>query len=370
MLFNFDSSMPNALQLSAVAGSLRTILKTYLVDGAGAGAVATLTVTGGVATATYSGGHPFRALAVGQFAGSSIAALNGLKRILTASANAVTYAAPGVPDGAATGSITSKLAPAGWSELFSGSSANVLALKSAALDATGCVLRLDDSGTTVARVNGYSSMSDIATGLDVFPTAAQLSGGQYWPKAHNVTGNREWAIVADERAFYFYVRPTSGTITGSLLGFGDLVAQRAGDPWAAFIDGHASALYTGGAGCLSAVSAAAANTLALPRASNGLGTGVMGNVMSALRTSGVSGHATGSQFATYPNPADAGLLLMPAWCFADGLRGRLPGLYHSPQSVVGMDLMNLQAVPGYLPVQTNVGGVAGVAFIKTEGDWR
>ena len=47
MIFNFDHTMPGALQLTGVAGSLRNILKTYLVDGAGAGPVATLTVASG-----------------------------------------------------------------------------------------------------------------------------------------------------------------------------------------------------------------------------------------------------------------------------------------------------------------------------------
>ena len=103
MIFNFDHTMPGALQLTGVAGSLRNILKTYLVDGAGAGPVATLTVVGGVATAAYDSGHPFKPGAIGQFAGATPAGLNGLKPILTTTTNTVTFAAPGVADGAATG---------------------------------------------------------------------------------------------------------------------------------------------------------------------------------------------------------------------------------------------------------------------------
>ena len=52
MIFTFDSSQPGATTLPGVAGALRTLLKACLVDGFGAGAVATLTVSAGVATAT------------------------------------------------------------------------------------------------------------------------------------------------------------------------------------------------------------------------------------------------------------------------------------------------------------------------------
>ena len=43
MIFTFDSSQVGAPVLSGSAGALRTLLKACLVDGFGAGAVATLT---------------------------------------------------------------------------------------------------------------------------------------------------------------------------------------------------------------------------------------------------------------------------------------------------------------------------------------
>ena len=59
MIFTFDSSQVGAPVLSGSAGALRAVIKACLVDGFGAGAVATLTVSGGIATATYAGAHPF-----------------------------------------------------------------------------------------------------------------------------------------------------------------------------------------------------------------------------------------------------------------------------------------------------------------------
>lgn len=365
----FTSDMAGAPPLSATAGALIALLDACLVDGFGMITATSLTVAAGVATLAFSGASPALLDSVILVAGSSIAELNGEQRVSARGAGTVSFATSAA-DGTASGTITFKLAPAGFSKAYAGT--NKAAYRSVHAQAAGggLCLRVDDSGTTVARVVGYEAMTDVDTGTGPFPTAAQISGGAYWPKAHNTTGTRTWAVVADGRAFYLYVQPTSGNTAGSLLGFGDLVPQREGDAWGVFLAGHASALFTGGAGCLSAVASAAAATLALPRAANGLGAAVPGYVMSALRTAGVSGHATGSQFATYPNPADAGLLLMPAWCMADGMRGRLPGLWHTPQAVVGFDVLATQAAPGYLPVGTLVAGAAGVAFVDVVGGWR
>ena len=84
MIFTFDSSQPGAPVLSGAVGALRAVVKACAVDGFGAGAVASLTVASGVATATYAGAHPFKAGHVAQYAGATPAALNGNKVILSA----------------------------------------------------------------------------------------------------------------------------------------------------------------------------------------------------------------------------------------------------------------------------------------------
>ena len=50
MVYTFDSTMTGAPVLSGTAGALRAVLKACMVDGFGAGAVATLTVAAGIAT--------------------------------------------------------------------------------------------------------------------------------------------------------------------------------------------------------------------------------------------------------------------------------------------------------------------------------
>ena len=67
----FDSAMTGAPVLSGSAGALHAVLKACLVDGFGAGSVATLTVASGIATATFPGAHPYRIGTVSQFGGAT-----------------------------------------------------------------------------------------------------------------------------------------------------------------------------------------------------------------------------------------------------------------------------------------------------------
>ena len=335
MIVNINSTMPGALALSGVAGTLHTLLKTYLVDGAGAGAVATMTVASGIATATYSAGHPFATNSVGLFAGATPAGLNGEKRILTTATNSVTFAAPGVPDGAATGSITSKLAPAGWQQLFSGT--NVVALKPTVPEATGCVLRVDDTGTTNARVRAYEAMSDISTGVGPTPMDSQVSGGFWWPKSGAASAAaRPWYLVADERGFYLAVSP-QGTDRYTLLYAGDIASLKSGDAYGYLLTGNQGDqidLTTAPDGCCGFSHRSARGVPYLVRAPPAVGQSVAAQRLGAHHNgsaadvyAGTSGYSTGS----YPNGPNNGLMTGALELHALGIRGTLPGLLHPVQ---------------------------------------
>jgi hypothetical protein len=71
MIFTFDSSQVGAPVLSGSAGALRAVIKACLVDGFGAGSVASITVAAGVATVAFSGSHPYRVGSVIQIAGAA-----------------------------------------------------------------------------------------------------------------------------------------------------------------------------------------------------------------------------------------------------------------------------------------------------------
>lgn len=378
----FASTDPGALVLSGTAGALSTLLKTYLVDGRGSGAVATLVVAAGIATATYAAGHPFAVGSVGLFAGATPVELNGEKRILSVSTTAVTFAAPGIADGAATGSITSKLASAGWQQVFSAT--NVTCLKPTVVEATGCVLRIDDTGTTNARVRAYEAMTDAATGTGPTPLESQLAGGLYWPKSSSANATaRPWIVIADERGFYVAVGP-NGTGRYTLTYSGDIASLKSGDAYGYLLTGNQSDqtnASTAPDGCLGYSGRTTRNGAYVVRSHTAIGQstsvqrlGAHHNGSTADVYAGVAGYSLGS----YPNGPNNGLMTGALELHALGIRGTLPGLLHPVQDLgnafatgaivdgtddlAGRRLMAILTGPP-------AGGALGTVFIDVTGPW-
>ena len=392
MIFTFDSSQLGAPVLSGLQGALRGVIKACAIDGFGAGAVATLTVSAGVATATYSGSHPFKVGYVAQYAGATPAALNGNKVILSITSSSVTFAAPGVPDGAATGSITSKAAPAGWQELFAGTLANVIALKPTAVEATGCVLRIDDTTTSTARIVGYESMSDINTGAGKFPTEAQFAGGLYLPKSNQSNSvARPWRLYASERVLILAVAPFEYYPDAfGVYVLGDFVSSKGVDPYACIVSGGGPGVSTNADGYSLDGSAAVSTQTATnfgcyaARGSFAVGGAVPMNKLGPLASSGrvFSGSKNYSAMPlTFPNPSDNSLRVGPVDLYQGGdLRGMLPGVLHSPQPLIssgafatGLRIAGQGAYAGRNFEAITVGdpgsAAAGVVFVDVTGPW-
>jgi hypothetical protein len=90
----------------------------------------------------------------------------------------------------------------GWSKVYSGT--NLAVYRAPA--GNQLYLRVDDTGTTAARIVGYETMSAVSTGTGPFPTEAQVAGGLYAPKSANVNATaRNWVIVANDRFFHMWV---------------------------------------------------------------------------------------------------------------------------------------------------------------------
>ena len=384
MIFTFDSSQPGAPVLSGTAGALRTLLKACLVDGFGAGAVATLTVSGGIATATYAGAHPFKVGYVALFAGATPAGLNGNKVILSATGTSVTFAAPGVPDGAATGTITSKAAPAGWQELFAGALANVIALKPSVVEATGCVLRVDDTGTINARVRAYEAMSDISTGVGMTPLESQVAGGLWWPKSATANATaRAWILVADARGFYLAVAPAGGD-RYTLLFAGDIASLKSGDAYGYLLTGNQADQTNAPSapdGCVGYSHRSARTGAYLVRGYTAIGQSTAAQRLGAHHngsTADVYAGTAGYSLGAYPNGANNGLLTGALELHAAGLRGTLPGLLHPVQDcgtsfATGATVDGTDDLAGrrLLAIRTGppAGGTVGTVFIDTTGNW-
>ena len=378
----FASTDPGALVLPGTAGALSTLLKTYMVEGRGSGAVATLAVAAGIATATYSAGHPFAAGSVGEFAGATPTGLNGQKRILSVATNSVTFDATGIADGAATGSITSKLASAGWQQVFSAT--NIACLKPSVVEATGCVLRIDDTGTTNARVRAYEAMTDASTGAGLTPLESQVAGGLYWPKssAANATA-RPWIVIADERGFYLAVDPT-GTGRYTLTYSGDIASLKSGDAYGYLLTGNQSDQANASTvpdGCCGYSGRSARGGAYLVRAHTAIGQSVAAQRLGAHHngsTADVYAGTPGYSVGTYPNGSNNGLMTGALELHALGIRGTLPGLLHPVQDcgnafatgaivdgtgdLAGRRLMAIRTGPP-------ASGTAGTVFIDITGPW-
>ena len=381
-LHNLQSGAP---QLDGLAGSLIGILDACLVSGFGLQA-ATITVASGVATLTTPLAHGFELHQVVEVAGATPSGLNGRQRVLSRTTPTITFDATGIADGAATGSITVKLAPAGWSKVYSGT--NKAAYRSNNVSGSQTFLRVDDTAGRNARVVGYETMSDIDTGEGLFPTAAQLSGGGWWPKSNSATSAaRAWTVVANDRTVYLHMGcGESAGVSGSVWGFGDFSSYKVGDGFAAMLVEAGSDVSASGGRHENSVenSQQSLNVLnvRIARSFSGLSGAVAARQIAESYTH--SDNNSGAGFGwqtTFPNAADNGLVLSRKVIFELGscVRGVMPGAYLTPQNCHASYSRNtIQDGSGDLAgrklLAVKCGAVAGtssqgVMFFDITGPW-
>ncbi|CAM3328082.1 hypothetical protein POHY109586_02125 [Polaromonas hydrogenivorans] len=286
--------MLGAPVLRGQVGSLIALLDACLVNGWGIQTATSCVVASGVCTMTFPLDHAAPVDAVVLVAGSSIADLNGEQKVTAVAPNVVKFATA-ASNGTSTGTITAKMAPAGFNKPFSGT--NLAVYKSADVAANGHFCRVNDTNALYARVNGYENMTAISTGTGLFPTAIQLSGGMYWHKsAAASTTPVDWTIVGDGRFFAIFTSTYMGAdpsytdyVAPNLSGFGDpLKRSRAADPFNTLIIGNWDTnAYNYAAG----VGLSAGNNVSryMARAISGTGTAVPANI-----------HAMGSIVAQDP----------------------------------------------------------------------
>lgn len=340
---HFHHAMPGAPNLhGASPGTLIDVLDATLVNGWGLSTAESLVVSGGIATATFSTGHSFGPDVIALVTGATPAGLNGEKRVLTTSANTITFDAPDIADGAATGTVAIKIASAGWEKVFAEGS--VAVYRSADPSATGMYLRVDDTDGRNARVVGYESMSSVSSGVGPFPTGAQRGGGGYWPKAADTSATaRAWTVVATSKTFYLHMHTSASSIgaTGNIWGFGDFISYKSVDPYACAIWSASSDISTQSGStnvqCLEWVNGTSgAASPYVARSYTGVGASISGVMWPETywSGSGTSGGASSQIAPSFPNGPNNGLLLNRALVVESGaaLRGVLPGILHSPQN--------------------------------------
>lgn len=339
----FTDDMVGASAISGTAGALITILDACLVNGFGSKTATSVTVAGGIATVTFSGGvSAAAAQSVILVAGAtgSWTDLNGEQKVLSANTTTVTFATA-LADGTATGTITFKMAPLGWTKVYSGT--NKAVYKPSDVAASSALLRVDDSGTTVARVRMYETMSDIDTGTNPAPTDAKVSGGLYWWKSDAASAaTRRYTIFGDSRNVYLGMAPYSTSAVApihTVHAFGDLDSYKSGDAYNGFIVGDIATPSTNILGNIFTQDPENNETMQIMRSHTGIGVAVASSRKAFCgNTGGNSGNDT--RLGAFPALANNGLFLsrMVAGQRAmntNGPRGLLPGLLYVPQSGTG-----------------------------------
>jgi hypothetical protein len=392
MIRYLHSAMSDAPVLNGLAGSLIGVLDACLVNGFSLKTVDSISVTSNVATANVSSSHGYEVDSIVEIAGATPSSLNGAKRVLTVTGTTFTFAAPGVSDGPASGTMSARFASAGWEKPFSGT--NLAVYRSPNVQGTRMFLRVDDSVAQNARAIGYESMTDASTGVNPFPTTAQVSGGLWWPNASTTaTTARNWLVIADDRAFYVWVNTSVSNIwnEGLLYGFGDFNSFKSGDAYGCFISGLTSNQ--------AAITTALGNTLGysdLVGDNNALGFyaarsfTALGASLAASRKAEsyttADAYSGNTASVAYPNGADNSLLLsrmLITEVTPLTMRGVMPGLLFCPQAVGANTFPTRNKIDGQgiyagrkLMAVNNSGAPAGTAstqatsFLDITGPWR
>jgi hypothetical protein len=388
------SGMANSPALSGTVGALIGVLDACLVNGFGLVSVTSLVIAGGVATGTVSAGHSFEPGTVMTIAGAVTTggSVNGEQKAVATAANTFTFETT-LADQTATGTITAKVAPLGWSNSDVAPGTNIKAYRPTDVASTRFYLRVDDTDAREARWMGYETMSDINTGTNPWATAI---GGSYVAKSQSADATaREWTLIGDGKRFYLNIRGggNSGAVRTTVL-FGDFISRKSPDAYACHMAAHGST-YHGNLAFNSIVAGSVAycgsDTSALdgqsPRGVSGLGGPVPARRVpaSSLPNNGtfMSG-ANSTSLIVYPNTAGNELLLSEIHLYELtpnlSLRGKLSGVYFCPQSIGYTEFAHRQTVTGVssLPGKTlraivgtsGAGGAGyGPLFFDVTGPW-
>lgn len=370
-------------------GCLIAALDALLVTGWGTTTALSVSVSGGIATAKVNAGSSFTEHAVVRVDGATPSALNGEARVLTASNTQITFATT-APDGAATGTITLKYAPAGWEKVYAGTNKAVYR----STDPTGSrfYLRVDDSSGLSARVRGYETMSDIDTGTGLFPVDAQIAtGGGYWHKASTSNATAiPYLLAADAKmllqAMCFGVAGSATQTTTGVFGFGECVALNpAGDAFATVLSAAGSGNNVIQSGCLSGASSDGftGGAAVFARGWQGLGSAVYARPVPEGGSAGALSGNDGT-LGIAPGRVDGAIRMARMMLkdqVTDDLRAVVPGCHFVPHvldNALFPTPFDLTGGAGALAgrklaavhVGSNSGSRSGTAFLDVTGPWR
>ncbi len=379
------------------AGKMIEIFDAVLVNGFNVQAVASIMVQGGVATVTtMNADNGFRDHQRVRIEGASPPELNGDWKVTTTGGNTFTFPTP-APNGAATGTISAKTAPLGWTKDFSATNVAVYRPK------TGLrhYFRVNDTALYQTSIRGYEEMTGSGDGgSNPFPLPTQLSLGVQIVKGSLTNNFPRWTVVGDDRAVYFISSPgdhlgiQQESTDYACYGFGEIISYVPDDLGCSFVAGHIGNVtsfsadhaafnglnypgYTAGShhfsGCY--LSRQYSQELGLPRRFRIAGSGLM---------AGWGSSRSADERIPYPNPADLSALFhTPIHVQEESsncVRGELPGPYQLLHAYSSFRIGDIHTVNGRKILLTrgydnstasnHSLGRAGVMGWDITGPWR
>lgn len=333
LTYSFYSSDTGAPTMNNAAGQFIAVLDACLVNGYNSHTV-TITRSGTTATINFTG-HGWRDGQILVVSGANESDYNIEARCTYIDANNVSIQVANSPATPATGTITCKVAPVGWTKAYSGTNLAAYRMKSGTLQ---FYLRVDDSGTNDARVVGYEAMTAISTGTGAFPTNVQISGGLYIYKSGDST-NRPWRMWSDGKLFHWMNITNQSTTwvvgNGSGITFGEFISYKPGDAYNCCLQASSSASQTGSSGyfCGSSQLGSAMYGFYVARAASQTGSAYNAGKPNFPMFSVGSYIGNNSYSAPYPDPIHGGLNLGQVYVSNEistgnyGVRGYLQGLW-------------------------------------------
>ena len=236
----YASQMQGAPSLGDTsAGALTALLKAVLVTGFG-----TLTINSlvwdaaeGAAKATIAGGHAYLQDSVIEVSGASPAAYNGEHRAKKVSSTEVWFELDGGnPGSSASGAMSMKVAPLGWTLTHESGDGMVAIYRPTNVSESGNVsLRIDNtafSGWTGATYRAYLAKVQLVEDVVDINTYTLIYEHR-WPCTGRYSDKR-WDLIGDSQLIYFLPAYAQQSYQ-SLLMFGYLKSVRPGDRYHAVL---------------------------------------------------------------------------------------------------------------------------------------
>ena len=194
----FHCKMKNAVQYDGSNGSIITWMNALLVDGFNEQTATSVSVSGNVATVNLAG-HGYWNHAVISISGATPAQLNGEHRIAKVYNDSFQFETVGVADGAATGTIKVKNAPAGWKKVAQSADGFKAVFKSDRLGFDQPFFMVDDTenqgyGFKVFAMSWFDNFERYDKQMEGLYRTRFVKKGQYDKWA--------WAVLANDHFFY------------------------------------------------------------------------------------------------------------------------------------------------------------------------